>query len=117
MPLTASDIVPLAQARANLSELADEVKAGAAGRLRSLHMMVVEKGLDVAVRVGPEPLQLRDVATALLAGSFRLIGRRRRTTPSRHQGCRESPAQALSHSLPKTGSLPHCPSTGPTVIS
>lgn len=29
MPLTASDIVPLTQARANLSELADEVKAGA----------------------------------------------------------------------------------------
>lgn len=29
MPLSASDIVPLTQARANLSELADEVKAGA----------------------------------------------------------------------------------------
>lgn len=29
MPLTASDIVPLTQARAKLSELADEVKAGA----------------------------------------------------------------------------------------
>jgi prevent-host-death family protein len=29
MPLTASDIIPLTQARANLSELADEVKAGA----------------------------------------------------------------------------------------
>lgn len=53
-----------------------EVKAGAAGRLRSLHMMVVEKGLDVAVRVGPEPLQLRDVATALPIGpqrTFRLL--------------------------------------------
>lgn len=29
MPLTASDVIPLTQARANLSELADEVKAGA----------------------------------------------------------------------------------------
>lgn len=29
MPLTASDIVPLTQARATLSELADQVKAGA----------------------------------------------------------------------------------------
>ena len=28
MPFTASDIVPLTQARANLSELADQVKAG-----------------------------------------------------------------------------------------
>lgn len=29
MPIRASDIVPLSQARANLSELADQVKAGA----------------------------------------------------------------------------------------
>jgi prevent-host-death family protein len=29
MPISAADIVPLSQARANLSELADEVKAGA----------------------------------------------------------------------------------------
>ncbi len=28
MPFTASDVVPLTQARANLSELADQVKAG-----------------------------------------------------------------------------------------
>ncbi|MBM4061799.1 MAG: ATP-binding protein [Planctomycetes bacterium] len=53
-----------------------EVKAGAPGRLRSLHVMVVEKGLDVAVRVGPEPLQLREVSTALPRGPqrrFRLL--------------------------------------------
>jgi prevent-host-death family protein len=29
MPISASDVIPLSQARANLSELADEVKAGA----------------------------------------------------------------------------------------
>ncbi|VCU72425.1 Phd_YefM [Pigmentiphaga humi] len=29
MPITASDVIPLSQARANLSELADQVKAGA----------------------------------------------------------------------------------------
>lgn len=29
MPIRASDVVPLSQARANLSELADQVKAGA----------------------------------------------------------------------------------------
>jgi prevent-host-death family protein len=29
MPITAADVVPLTQARANLSELADQVKAGA----------------------------------------------------------------------------------------
>jgi len=53
-----------------------EVKAGAAGRLRSLHVMVAEKGLDLAVRVGPEPLQLREVTTALPRGpqrTFRLL--------------------------------------------
>jgi len=53
-----------------------EVKAGAPGRLRSVHMTVVEKGLDLAVRVGPEPLQLREVTTALPVGparTFRLL--------------------------------------------
>lgn len=53
-----------------------EVKAGAAGRLRSLHMMVAEKELDLAVRVGPEPLQVREVTTALPRGpqrTFRLL--------------------------------------------
>jgi prevent-host-death family protein len=29
MPISASDVIPLSQARANLSELADQVKAGA----------------------------------------------------------------------------------------
>ncbi|MBK6865978.1 MAG: type II toxin-antitoxin system Phd/YefM family antitoxin [Ideonella sp.] len=29
MPITTTDVIPLTQARANLSELADEVKAGA----------------------------------------------------------------------------------------
>lgn len=29
MPILASDVIPLSQARANLSELADQVKAGA----------------------------------------------------------------------------------------
>ncbi len=53
-----------------------EVKAGAPGRLRSLHMMVQERELDIAVRVGPEPLQLREVTTALPVGparTFRLL--------------------------------------------
>ena len=53
-----------------------EVKAGAPGRLRSLHMMVAEKGLDLAVRIGPEPLQVREVTTALPVGpkrTFRLL--------------------------------------------
>ncbi len=42
-----------------------EVKAGATGALRSLHMMVVEKRLDVAVRVSSEPLHLNEVTTTL----------------------------------------------------
>ncbi|MCA8974340.1 MAG: ATP-binding protein [Planctomycetes bacterium] len=53
-----------------------EVKAGASGRLRSLHVMADEKRLDVAVRVGPEPLQVIEVATAVPAPrqpSFRLL--------------------------------------------
>ncbi len=53
-----------------------EVKSGASGRLRSLHAMVSEKGLDVGVRVCSEPLQLRDASTATQQGtahSFRLL--------------------------------------------
>lgn len=42
-----------------------EVKAGATGALRSLHMMVVEKRLDVAVRVCSEPLQVAELTTSL----------------------------------------------------
>ncbi len=42
-----------------------EVKAGARGTLRSLHVMVAEKGLDLAVRVSSEPQQLQMVDTAL----------------------------------------------------
>ncbi|MBF0245911.1 MAG: ATP-binding protein [Planctomycetes bacterium] len=42
-----------------------EVKAGATGRLRSLHMMVAEKNLNFAVRVSSEPPVLGAVATAL----------------------------------------------------
>jgi predicted AAA+ superfamily ATPase len=48
-----------------------EVKAGATGRLRSLHMMVAEKQLDLAVRVSSAPLQLRKVKTALPIGPER----------------------------------------------
>jgi uncharacterized protein len=53
-----------------------EVKAGAPGRLRSLHAMVVEKGLELGVRVSSEPMQLREVETALPVGKsrrFRLL--------------------------------------------
>jgi predicted AAA+ superfamily ATPase len=53
-----------------------EVKAGATGRLRSLHMLVQEKHLDLAVRVSSEPLQLQEVTTALPVGpprTFRLL--------------------------------------------
>ena len=53
-----------------------EVKAGATGTLRSLHMMVREKGLDLAVRVNSEPLQLSTVTTSLPIGAqhtFRLL--------------------------------------------
>ena len=53
-----------------------EVKAGATGRLRSLHMMVCEKQLDLAVRISSEPLLLNEVSTALPVGTprtFRLL--------------------------------------------
>ncbi len=53
-----------------------EVKAGSTGRLRSLHMMVSEKKLDLAVRVSSEPLLLNEVATALPVGTaltFKLL--------------------------------------------
>ena len=53
-----------------------EVKAGAPGSLRSLHVMVAEKGLDLGVRVGPGALQLTDVATSTAVGgkrTFRLL--------------------------------------------
>lgn len=48
-----------------------EVKAGATGRLRSLHMMVNEKKLDLAVRVSSEPLLVQEVATAVPVGNTR----------------------------------------------
>jgi len=53
-----------------------EVKAGATGTLRSLHMMVAEKKLDLAVRVSSTPLQRRKIQTALpfgTPGSFTLL--------------------------------------------
>ncbi|HEU4419179.1 MAG TPA: DUF4143 domain-containing protein, partial [Planctomycetota bacterium] len=51
-----------------------EVKAGAPGRLRSLHVMIAEKGLDLGVRVGPGPLQVRDTTTAAAPKrAFRLL--------------------------------------------
>ncbi len=48
-----------------------EVKAGAAGTLRSLHMMVAEKKLEIAVRVSSAPLQRRKVRTSLPIGTPR----------------------------------------------
>jgi len=45
-----------------------EVKAGATGRLRSLHTMVAEKQLKLAVRVGSEPLELAPISTTLPDG-------------------------------------------------
>ena len=51
-----------------------EVKAGAPGSLRSLHVMIAEKGLDLGVRVGPGPLQVRDTTTAAAPKrAFRLL--------------------------------------------
>ena len=53
-----------------------EVKAGAPGTLRSLHVMVAEKQLDVAVRVGPGPLQVMSTTSATSVGPerpFRLL--------------------------------------------
>jgi len=53
-----------------------EVKAGAAGSLRSLHVMVQEKKLDLGVRISSEPAQMRTVTTALPIGeprAFRLL--------------------------------------------
>ncbi|NUN53929.1 MAG: DUF4143 domain-containing protein, partial [Planctomycetaceae bacterium] len=41
-----------------------EVKAGAAGSLRSLHAFVAERGLDLAVRVQDAPPEIREVRTA-----------------------------------------------------
>ena len=48
-----------------------EVKAGATGALRSLHMMVAEKKLDLAVRVSSMPLARRKVQTSLPIGTPR----------------------------------------------
>lgn len=48
-----------------------EVKAGATGRLRSLHMMVAEKNLELAVRVCSEPLTRNEAKTALPVGTPR----------------------------------------------
>ena len=48
-----------------------EVKAGATGTLRSLQMMVVEKNLDLAVRVSSQPLQRNEVKTSLPIGTQR----------------------------------------------
>jgi predicted AAA+ superfamily ATPase len=48
-----------------------EVKAGATGGLRSLHMMVAEKKLDLAVRVSSTPLQRRKIQTSLPVGTPR----------------------------------------------
>jgi predicted AAA+ superfamily ATPase len=48
-----------------------EVKAGATGTLRSLHMMVAEKKLDLAVRVSSTPLQRRKIQTSLPVGTPR----------------------------------------------
>ncbi|MFY9341131.1 MAG: AAA family ATPase [Planctomycetota bacterium] len=53
-----------------------EVKAGAPGTLRSLHVMVAETGLDLGVRVGPGPLQVVETSAAATAGPkrpFRLL--------------------------------------------
>lgn len=53
-----------------------EVKSGASGRLRSLHVFVREKNARLGVRVAPGPLQLDQVRTALPDGrqkSFRLL--------------------------------------------
>ena len=53
-----------------------EVKAGSPGTLRSLHVMVAEKGLDLAVRVGPGPLQMIEADANAAVGSarrFRLL--------------------------------------------
>ena len=53
-----------------------EVKAGATGTLRSLHMMVLEKNLDLAVRVSSEPMRCDEVKTSLPIGgarTFRLL--------------------------------------------
>lgn len=48
-----------------------EVKAGASGTLRSLHMIVAEKKLDLAVRVSSMPLQRGRVQTSLPIGTPR----------------------------------------------
>ncbi len=50
-----------------------EVKAGSSGRLRSLHVMVAEKKLDLGVRVSSEPLQLTRVSTVGTVGKERLF--------------------------------------------
>jgi uncharacterized protein len=53
-----------------------EVKAGKAGRLRSLHMFVHDRALDLAIRVGSEPPQIAEVTTAVLGREprhFRLL--------------------------------------------
>ena len=42
-----------------------EVKSGSTGRLRSLHVMVSEKNLDLAIRVSAEPLMMNEVASAV----------------------------------------------------
>jgi uncharacterized protein len=48
-----------------------EVKAGATGTLRSLHMMVAEKMLDLAIRVSSAPFQRRKLQTSVPVGTSR----------------------------------------------
>ncbi|MBL8735165.1 MAG: DUF4143 domain-containing protein [Planctomycetes bacterium] len=53
-----------------------EGKAGAPGTLRSLHVVVAEKQLDLAVRVGPGPLQVLSTTSSSSVGPerpFRLL--------------------------------------------
>ena len=53
-----------------------EIKAGATGHLRSLHQIMAEKRLGLAVRVAPRPLGIETVRTGLPGGgqaSYRLL--------------------------------------------
>jgi len=53
-----------------------EVKSGASGRLRSLHVFVREKSVALGVRVSSAPLSLDEVQTTIPGGQkrrFRLL--------------------------------------------
>mgnify|MGYP003504918523 CR=1 FL=1 len=108
MPLTASDIVPLTQARANLSELADEVKAGAEKIItkngESYVALIDSDRLDYYHRLERERIHLLLIDDArrgladVAAGRTQEADAAIATLQKRRVAARKSPTQAAKRS-------------------